>query len=52
VRRVLACLLALALGAACALLVACGGDGKGLIGSNDADRDDTAHHGADDATGH
>jgi hypothetical protein len=37
VRRVLACLLALALGAACAVLVACGGDGKGLIGSNDAD---------------
>jgi hypothetical protein len=36
-RRGLACMLALALGAACAILVACGGDGKGLIGSNDAD---------------
>ena len=30
-------MLALALGAVCAVLVACGGDGKGLIGSNDAD---------------
>lgn len=36
-RRVFACLLALALGAACALLAACGGEGKGLIAAHDAD---------------
>jgi len=37
VRSVLACLLALALGAACAILVACGGDTRGLISAKDAD---------------
>ena len=36
-RRAFACMLALVLGTACAILVACGGDARGLIGSSDAD---------------